>query len=114
MPYKDKAAQQQAQHESYIRNKHKYTQRNRDRKVKLRKWFTEYTEGNKCKECGEDDFRVLDYHHRNPDDKDMGVSRMINSKIAISKIIVELEKCDCLCSNCHRKLHYSSVLGDVV
>ena len=108
MPYKDKKKQAKAQHESYIRNKHKYTERNLNRKLKVRKWFIEYTTGNKCKECGEDDIRVLDYHHREPDDKYMSICKMVSGKHPMPKIIVELEKCDCLCSNCHRKLHYSS------
>jgi len=58
--------------------------------------------GGKCSICGlVDNPAVYDFHHRDPKEKDVGISQA-KSWAAIEK---ELEKCDLVCSNCHRKLH---------
>lgn len=53
-------------------------------------------------QCGESDPIVLDFHHRHG--KDRAVSRMIADGLAISTIQSEIDKCDVLCSNCHRRV----------
>ena len=58
-----------------------------------------------CKKCGEKREYVLDFHHLNADDKINIISRMIKSASA-ETLIRELNKCDVLCSNCHREFHY--------
>ena len=56
-----------------------------------------------CAICGEDDYYCLDFHHVNPRDKKF----LINMHNVRKKdFIDELQKCICLCSNCHRKIHY--------
>jgi len=60
----------------------------------------------KCKICGEDHPACLDFHHRDSDDKEYNISIISNSSCSIKKLKKEIEKCDVLCSNCHRKLHY--------
>jgi hypothetical protein len=59
--------------------------------------------GNKCVKCGYDKCKeALEFHHREPSGKDYVISkyRSINSRVRR-----ELDKCDLLCSNCHRELH---------
>ena len=56
-----------------------------------------------CQECGEDDWRCLDFHHIDPEQKTMGVSAMRGW--SLKKIMEEAAKCVVLCSNCHRKKH---------
>ena len=62
-----------------------------------------------CQVCGfNKSFVALDFHHRNPNDKKVEISRLL--KLAYNtknkKIMeIELEKCDILCSNCHKMLH---------
>ena len=56
-----------------------------------------------CKNCGESDQACLDFHHRNPKEKDFNVSRGL--EFSRKTILKEIAKCDVLCSNCHRKLH---------
>lgn len=58
-----------------------------------------------CKECDESDARCLDFHHRDPKDKILCVSQMCLH--SWNKVLSEIEKCDVLCSNCHRKLTHS-------
>lgn len=58
----------------------------------------------KCKKCGDNRFYILDFHHRNPEEKEYGIAD--NSRISFEKIQEEIKKCDCLCANCHREWHY--------
>lgn len=57
-----------------------------------------------CKYCPETDPCCLDFHHRVPTEKEYSVSRLIAIQNK-QQIYAELEKCDVVCSNCHRKLH---------
>jgi len=57
-----------------------------------------------CIVCGEKDPDVLDLHHRNPKEKYMTISAMINSFRSMVEIWKEIEKCDVLCANCHRRV----------
>lgn len=69
--------------------------------------------GGKCKHCGikDDIVDIYDLHHRIK--REFLISILITRTAARKKIfyipdnlIKELNKCDLLCSNCHRKLHY--------
>lgn len=64
----------------------------------------EYRKTLECKHCGNNDWRVIEFHHRDPSKKERAVSDMIGW--SWEKIKKEMEKCDALCSNCHRILHY--------
>ena len=60
-----------------------------------------------CKICGEKHPAVLDFHHRDKNNKVFSVSDGIKLfGFSLSKILLEIEKCDVICSNCHRKLHW--------
>ncbi len=58
-----------------------------------------------CSCCGEPDIRCLTMHHR-ADNKLSEVSNLLGRKLVI--FLVELEKCDVLCFNCHMKLHFKA------
>lgn len=68
---------------------------------KRRAWLSAYKASIGCVICGEKDPRCLDFHHRDPTTKIHNVSHLINSMDAMLK---EMDKCDLLCANCHRKL----------
>lgn len=56
--------------------------------------------GGKCIICGFDKHpAALTFHHRDPSTKGFEVSKYI--QIAWSRVVVELDKCDLLCANCH-------------
>lgn len=78
------------------------TQLRKDRYEKV----AEYKSTKGCKICGERRHWVLDLHHRDGDEKERTVSRMISKNICWDKILLEINKCDVLCSNCHRDYHY--------
>jgi hypothetical protein len=70
-------------------------------------WFENYkNQLNWVCNCGESDIVCMDFHHRNPDEKDSTIGKMVNDGFGIEAILAEISKCDILCSNCHRKLHY--------
>lgn len=72
------------------------------RRRKLKKMAVEY-KGGCCQECGYHKYiSVLEFHHRDPNEKDFGISTKTNSWEIIKN---ELDKCDMLCANCHRELH---------
>lgn len=73
----------------------------------LRLWLDELKRGKKCS-CGEDDFRVLDFHHRDPDEKDLEVS-MTLGRWGKERILKEIDKCDVICAKCHRILHWEEI-----
>ena len=60
-----------------------------------------------CSMCGEMDIRCLDMHHRDPSTKLFTLS-MSNWARSMKSWVEEVAKCDVLCSNCHRKLHYDN------
>ena len=59
-----------------------------------------------CIVCGKDEKACIDFHHINSTEKDFGIGDASKYKWSDKKIITEVEKCICLCSNHHRILHY--------
>lgn len=71
---------------------------NRRRKELTLKGF-----GGKCQICGYNKCNsALEFHHINPEEKDITLSRSIYSW---EKTKQELKKCICVCANCHREIH---------
>ena len=58
-----------------------------------------------CKDCGEQDIRVLAFHHRDPSTKLFTISYGAGHCYSFSKMTEEAKKCDLLCHNCHIKGH---------
>lgn len=58
----------------------------------------------------------MDFDHRDGSEKIENVSMMIRMLFPIKKILEEIEKCDLVCSNCHRQRTYlrRSQLGEKV
>ena len=73
-------------------------------KRKIRKKMSIDYKGGKCEKCGYDKCHAaLDFHHKNPEEKDTNISLLFGCNI--QKMYDELDKCILLCSNCHRELH---------
>lgn len=63
--------------------------------------------GGKCIKCNYDKcITALEFHHRNPSEKDFEISDTYtyNGKIE-GKLKEELDKCDLYCCRCHREIH---------
>lgn len=76
------------------------------RRKKTREWLDGYKKGLSCEHCGFADFRALEFHHINHNEKDFNVADMIHSGSSVQTIMREIEKCIVLCSNCHQIEHY--------
>ena len=60
--------------------------------------------GGKCSRCGYDKFYgALDFHHVNPEEKEFSWRTLRSRKW--DSVKKELDKCVCLCANCHREVH---------
>lgn len=102
---KRRAQQRKYQANWYAKNKETQRKKVHSRKFAIKQWFVDYKSKLKCKNCDESDPVCLDFHHRNPTTKIIHISRIYWRGWSIEKIKEEIEKCDILCANCHRKLH---------
>jgi hypothetical protein len=91
---------------SYQKKREYYIAKNKNYKQNLIKDFREFRSNLSCMICGEDHPATLDFHHRDPKQKEFSIAK-ISRGYSKEKLKKELDKCDVLCSNCHRKLHYS-------
>jgi hypothetical protein len=67
--------------------------------------------GGSCEKCGYDKSpAALEFHHRDPNTKDFGMSEGENR--SWDKTMVELDKCIMVCANCHREIHEEIVLEE--
>ena len=77
------------------------TQKRRD-KVKV--LSVDY-KGGKCEICGYNKcIDALEFHHIDPNEKEFGISSKGYTR-SWEKIKNEIDKCNLLCSNCHKELH---------
>jgi len=71
----------------------------------LREFLKSYFELHPCTDCGETDIRVLEFDHIR--DKFRNISRMMSGRFSLAKIREEIEKCEVVCSNCHKRRTYT-------
>jgi len=81
----------------------KYATANRKRRANQAAMLYEYKSKQKCLFCDEREPVCLEFHHTDPSIKDFGVGSSVGRNW--EKILAEIEKCVCLCSNCHKKVH---------
>ena len=72
-----------------------------------------YVMGGKCCLCGYSRCNAaLEFHHKNPSEKDTGVSKIGNKRISV--LLKEVEKCILVCSNCHKEIHSGLISENVI
>ncbi len=91
---------------SYNKNKNKYKERIKNNTDRIKNWYHDHIKKQKCSVCDENRWWVLDWHHIESSNKNYNISDMIWKSFSINKIKQELSKCICVCSNCHRDIHY--------
>lgn len=92
----------------YQENKSKYAKQSKQARLKKREWYSSIMSDKFCEHCGENDTVVLDWHHLDPTKKEASVSWLLSNRSRQS-ILEEIDKCQCLCANCHRRVHYNGV-----
>ena len=90
----------------YYRNKCNkcYVAMKRKRRNNIQTWFKNLKKTLSCSHCGNNDFRVIQFHHKD-DNKQNNIGSMIGS-FSKENVLKEIEKCIPLCANCHIILHY--------
>ncbi len=82
------------------------TSRTKENRKRIRREIDDYKLETGCEVCG---YRrcssALDFHHRDPGDKEFTVGEALARNMASVTVMAEIEKCILLCSNCHRELH---------
>lgn len=75
-------------------------------KKQVRAFFFDMKKELSCVRCGEDHPAVLEFHHVDKSTKKASISELVSNGADICTIIEELDKCEVVCSNCHRIEHY--------
>jgi len=90
-----KAHRAQRRTESFLRYQRKRRRRRKSELIEARR--------GRCEECGYSSCTsALEFHHRDPGTKEFGVGGFSGST---ARLLIEAEKCDLLCANCHRLRH---------
>ena len=106
MPMRTKEEQKEYGQKHYQKYKQQYKERCNKRRIEMKKKAIEYL-GGKCIRCGYDKCQgAFDFHHREDSQKEFQIAPMIWAKWEILQ--PELDKCDLLCSNCHREEHWNN------
>ncbi len=84
-------------------------QREKQRYRDLSAEFKSYRQ--RCIHCGNDKWYLIEFHHREPSQKEFTVSQW--RKHNRSEFLKEVEKCDPLCKNCHAEFHFLHNTQDI-
>ena len=88
--------------EHYQKNKTYYVEKAKLRTQKIRQTIGTYKESHPCSDCGQKfPACAMDFDHRERGDKIKEIATLI-SRGNLETLIKEIEKCDLVCSNCHR------------
>jgi hypothetical protein len=90
--------------EHYEANKQRYIDQARASKEAIRlertRYLLEFFKGHPCVDCGESDPVVLEFDHLS--DKSFAIGAKL-VQFAWQRILDEIEKCEVVCANCHRR-----------
>ena len=90
----------------YLKNKEIYSKRNRAVDKKLKEYVRNSKENQKCIDCGRKyRYWMLDFDHRPNTEKLCELSHCFYLS-TIEKVQAEIDKCDLVCTNCHRDRTY--------
>jgi len=114
LPYKDK--DKRAQHakkygaEWYQRNRDLTLERTRKRKKQKRQEWHDFKAGLSCLFCGFSHPAAIDFHH--PESNGETKVSTYAQRGQWKRAYAEAKKCQPLCANCHRILHYNEREGE--
>lgn len=90
--------------------KQRLKKNNFERKIRIREWLQE-RKSVPCADCGiMYPYFVMDFDHRDPSQKLFNIGSKVSS-MSFEQVRVEVEKCDVVCSNCHRIRTHSFRIG---
>jgi hypothetical protein len=89
----------------YEKHKDKYVLKAAQWRQKERGFIQDLKSELGCRYCGENHPACLDFHHRDSSEKSYTIGKKAGA-VSRKSIEFELSKCDVVCANCHRKLHW--------
>lgn len=100
------------QKQHYLQNKTDYQDNKRSFRKKLTNAIAEIKSKASCVICGENHPAVLEFHHKDATEKDFAIAEVVRLGYNLAKLMEEINKCEILCSNCHKKKHWEEkILG---
>jgi len=90
----------------YQNNSDYFKEHARKREREIKEFIRQQKVGLFCMRCGNADIRVLDFHHIDSSTKEGTIEHMVKGAWSKDRILQELAKCEVLCANCHRILHW--------
>lgn len=84
---------------TYIENERLRVRRHRELNRAL---IIEYLHEHPCVDCGESDPVLLEFDHRDPNNKRLEVAHLARKK-PWPQVLAEIDKCDVRCVSCHRR-----------
>lgn len=104
---RDHVVERQEYHRQYYETNRDHIRANTDKNRRDRlEWLRQLKSTLSCSRCGEKHLACLDFHHRDPSQKEGLIGQMANRGLSEKRILAEIAKCDVLCCNCHRKQHW--------
>ena len=89
----------------YKNHREEIKEYNKKRYKMITSFVDDYKLSKGCSVCGyKKCANALDFHHNGDKKFDIGYS--VQQGYSLEKIKKEMKKCDVLCANCHRELHY--------
>ena len=116
MPIKDPDKRRE-NHNRYMRERYandaafreKHKGRVKARKIALKEKIQERILSFKASGCtycqNENEPCALVGHHVDPSTKDFSLAQAMEKSVSVERLEKEIQKCICLCKNCHAKLH---------
>ncbi len=79
------------------------TAKNKERMNRVKRKVHEYLVDHPCVDCEESDLVVLEFDHRDGEEKVTEIGTMLKNRYSWTRIEAEIAKCDVRCANCHRR-----------
>ncbi len=98
--------------DSYLKNHETNLVRSKKNKRNNKEWYLNFKKSLSCCVCGETESVCLDLHHLDESTKEFSLGSQPTS--SIKKMKEEINKCACLCANCHRKHHAGKLNASLV
>ena len=85
----------------YLSNKRYYKDKNARLRLVYMKDFVSFLETKACLDCGNSDFRVLEFDHLPQFIKSFNIADK-SACTPLKTLMKEIDKCEIVCANCHR------------
>lgn len=83
----------------YTRDKEKDKKRKSTRRSTNKALLDNIVKSSQCMDCGTTDYRIMEFDHR--DEKRFNIADGVSRYTSV--LLSEIEKCDIVCANCHRR-----------